>query len=179
MLHETRQRSIYALYETSDVIGSRPVENSIVWQDNSTIKHRSKHFIGTEQYLILYHCMMNDQEPVVSVGDFFSDCPSCNHDSVADQIRLFFSRITGANGLLKRPVACVTSGGTTVPLERNCVRFIDNFSAGTRGAMSTEQFLQVNSYVLQSIAAVLCCHWRSGQFMSSTTASAALFPPFD
>ena len=28
--------------------------------------------------------------------------------------------------------------GTSVPLERRCVRFIDNFSAGTRGAASAE-----------------------------------------
>ncbi|CAI5530603.1 unnamed protein product [Closterium sp. Naga37s-1] len=38
-------------------------------------------------------------------------------------------------------VTCVTSGGTTVPLERRCVRFIDNFSAGNRGAASCEHFL--------------------------------------
>jgi len=37
-----------------------------------------------------------------------------------------------------RPVALVTSGGTTVPLERQMVRFLDNFSAGTRGAISAE-----------------------------------------
>jgi len=42
---------------------------------------------------------------------------------------------------LARPVAVVTSGGTTVPLERRCVRFIDNFSAGTRGAASAERLL--------------------------------------
>ena len=30
------------------------------------------------------------------------------------------------------------SGGTRVPLEDNAVRFIDNFSIGTRGAASTE-----------------------------------------
>eukprot|EP00854_Cymbomonas_tetramitiformis_P023563 gene23563-28535_t len=41
-----------------------------------------------------------------------------------------------------RPVVVVTSGGTTVPLERRCVRFIDNFSAGNRGAASTEYFLE-------------------------------------
>lgn len=41
-----------------------------------------------------------------------------------------------------RPVVLVTSGGTTVPLERNCVRFIDNFSKGTRGALSAEHFLE-------------------------------------
>lgn len=38
-------------------------------------------------------------------------------------------------------IVLVTSGGTTVPLENNTVRFIDNFSAGTRGASSAEQFL--------------------------------------
>ncbi|KAJ1915523.1 Phosphopantothenate--cysteine ligase cab2 [Tieghemiomyces parasiticus] len=38
-------------------------------------------------------------------------------------------------------IALVTSGGTTVPLENQTVRFIDNFSAGTRGAASTEYFL--------------------------------------
>lgn len=42
----------------------------------------------------------------------------------------------------KRPIALVTSGGTTVPLENNTVRFIDNFSAGTRGATSTEHLLE-------------------------------------
>jgi phosphopantothenate-cysteine ligase len=41
-----------------------------------------------------------------------------------------------------RRVVLVTSGGTTVPLETQTVRFIDNFSAGTRGATSAEYFLQ-------------------------------------
>lgn len=40
------------------------------------------------------------------------------------------------------PIVCVTSGGTTVPLERNTVRFIDNFSTGNRGASSAERFLE-------------------------------------
>ena len=35
----------------------------------------------------------------------------------------------------------VTSGGTSVPLEKNTVRSIENFSSGTRGAQSAEQFL--------------------------------------
>jgi phosphopantothenate-cysteine ligase len=35
-----------------------------------------------------------------------------------------------ANGSKGRPVVCVTCGGTTVPLEANTVRFIDNFSTG-------------------------------------------------
>lgn len=44
-------------------------------------------------------------------------------------------------------IALVTSGGTTVPLENNTVRFIDNFSAGTRGATSAEYFLE-NGYAV-------------------------------
>ena len=35
----------------------------------------------------------------------------------------------------------VTSGGTLVPLEKNMVRFIDNFSTGSRGSKSAEWFL--------------------------------------
>ena len=38
----------------------------------------------------------------------------------------------GAASGAERKVVLVTSGGTTVPFERNTVRFIDNFSAGTR-----------------------------------------------
>jgi len=39
-------------------------------------------------------------------------------------------------------IAWVTSGGTIIPLEKNMVRFIDNFSGGNRGAASTEYFLE-------------------------------------
>lgn len=45
-------------------------------------------------------------------------------------------------------VALVTSGGTTVPLENQTVRFIDNFSAGTRGATSAEYFLEAGYAVI-------------------------------
>jgi phosphopantothenate-cysteine ligase len=79
---------------------------------------------------------------MATVEEFFADSP-CSSSSVGDLITAFFQSHTGSDGKLTVPIACVTSGGTTVPLERNCVRFIDNFSAGTRGAMSTEQFLKV------------------------------------
>ncbi|KAF2476526.1 phosphopantothenate-cysteine ligase [Lindgomyces ingoldianus] len=46
-----------------------------------------------------------------------------------------------------RRVVLVTSGGTTVPLEAQTVRYIDNFSAGTRGATSAEYFLE-NGYAV-------------------------------
>uniref|UniRef100_A0A5B7ANF8 Putative phosphopantothenate--cysteine ligase 2 isoform X1 n=1 Tax=Davidia involucrata TaxID=16924 RepID=A0A5B7ANF8_DAVIN len=45
-------------------------------------------------------------------------------------------------------VVCVTSGGTTVPLEQRCVRYIDNFSSGHRGAASTEYFLKAGYSVI-------------------------------
>lgn len=47
-----------------------------------------------------------------------------------------------------RRVVLITSGGTTVPLERQTVRFIDNFSAGTRGATSAEYFLSAGYAVI-------------------------------
>jgi phosphopantothenate-cysteine ligase len=46
-----------------------------------------------------------------------------------------------------RRVVLVTSGGTTVPLETQTVRYIDHFSAGTRGATSAEYFL-ANGYAV-------------------------------
>ncbi|XP_058810891.1 uncharacterized protein LOC131675774 isoform X2 [Phymastichus coffea] len=45
-------------------------------------------------------------------------------------------------------VVLVTSGGTTIPLEHNTVRFVDNFSAGTRGAISAEYFLNYGYAVI-------------------------------
>ena len=49
---------------------------------------------------------------------------------------------------LARRVVLITSGGTTVPLENQTVRFIDNFSAGTRGATSAEYFLETGYAVI-------------------------------
>jgi len=44
-----------------------------------------------------------------------------------------------------KPLMIVTSGRTNVPLERNTVRYISNFSGGTRGAHSAEVALE-NGY---------------------------------
>ena len=43
-------------------------------------------------------------------------------------------------------LALVTSGGTSVPIERPTVRFIDNFSTGLRGARLAEFFLEQDHY---------------------------------
>ncbi|XLT50414.1 hypothetical protein HN873_043018 [Arachis hypogaea] len=45
--------------------------------------------------------------------------------------------LAAENGIDKR-IVCVTSGGTTAPLEQRCVRYVDNFSSGHRGATFTE-----------------------------------------
>eukprot|EP01061_Rhynchopus_euleeides_P008188 TRINITY_DN17220_c0_g1_i3.p1 TRINITY_DN17220_c0_g1~~TRINITY_DN17220_c0_g1_i3.p1 ORF type:complete len:314 (+),score=119.71 TRINITY_DN17220_c0_g1_i3:231-1172(+) len=51
------------------------------------------------------------------------------------------ARAVGAAGDAGR-VVVVTSGGTQVPLERNEVRCMSNFSTGNRGASSAEYFLK-------------------------------------
>jgi phosphopantothenate-cysteine ligase len=60
------------------------------------------------------------------------------------QIEDFVARQNG----LERPVAVVTSGGTSVPLEQQTVRLLENFSTGRRGAASAEYFLQEGYAVL-------------------------------
>ena len=52
------------------------------------------------------------------------------------------------SGKSNTPVVLVTSGGTTIPFEQNMVRFIDNFSAGTRGSASAEHFLKIGYAVI-------------------------------
>ena len=60
-----------------------------------------------------------------------------NIESVIDQVDSFCKSFKA-----DQKVVLVTSGGTTIPFEKNTVRFIDNFSAGTRGSASAEHFLK-------------------------------------
>ncbi|KAG8853994.1 hypothetical protein FRB96_007857 [Tulasnella sp. 330] len=55
---------------------------------------------------------------------------------------------TGIPSTLTDNLLMEQSGGTTVPLELNVVRFLDNFSAGTRGATSAEYFLKAGYAVI-------------------------------
>jgi phosphopantothenate-cysteine ligase len=76
--------------------------------------------------------------------DYFAANPEpASLDQTASLARDFINHHAAKN----RRVALVTSGGTTVPLENQTVRFIDNFSAGTRGATSAEYFLE-NDYAV-------------------------------
>ncbi|EEB06099.1 phosphopantothenate-cysteine ligase [Schizosaccharomyces japonicus yFS275] len=75
---------------------------------------------------------------------FFVDHPApASLDAVVQRVTDFLAKQDE-----KRRVVLVTSGGTMVPLERNTVRFIDNFSAGSRGAVSAEQFCQLGYSVI-------------------------------
>ncbi|KAL6757555.1 DNA/pantothenate metabolism flavoprotein [Haematococcus lacustris] len=79
----------------------------------------------------------------------FCDCPVPIGTDALRQLPGFITANTSSTvGGAGRPIVVVTSGGTTVPLERRCVRFIDNFSAGTRGALSTEQFIKAGYAVI-------------------------------
>ncbi|KAM0849168.1 hypothetical protein ACQ4PT_053901 [Festuca glaucescens] len=81
---------------------------------------------------------------------FFATAPPLRDaDAVAARLQEFIARNSNnAGGGGGRPIVCVTSGGTTVPLEQRCVRYIDNFSSGHRGAASTEYFLKAGYAVI-------------------------------
>jgi hypothetical protein len=75
--------------------------------------------------------------------------PLKRDDDEADLISVAgLAEFWAANRSTGTPIALVTSGGTLVPLEHNMVRFIDNFSTGTRGATSAECFLAQGYAVL-------------------------------
>lgn len=82
--------------------------------------------------------------PQIKIGYFENNPPPKslhNHTTLA-------KAFIGHHFALARRVVLITSGGTTVPLENQTVRFIDNFSAGTRGATSAEYFLEAGYAVI-------------------------------
>ncbi|KAJ3169590.1 hypothetical protein HDU88_000781 [Geranomyces variabilis] len=85
------------------------------------------------------------QSSVVGWEEYFSTYPAPpGTDAAGARIDAFVAFHARA----QRRVVLVTSGGTTVPLEKNTVRFIDNFSAGTRGATSAECFIEAGYAVI-------------------------------
>ncbi|CAG7966224.1 unnamed protein product [Penicillium nalgiovense] len=83
--------------------------------------------------------LLGEMSPAEAESVYFNEYPPPKtlprHEALA---RAFIDLHVEAH----RRVVLVTSGGTTVPLEAQTVRFIDNFSAGTRGATSAEYFLE-------------------------------------
>ena len=60
---------------------------------------------------------------------FFAENPAPANFHLSEEKMVSFISCQQA---MQMPLVLVTSGGTTVPLEVNTVRFVDNFSAGTR-----------------------------------------------
>lgn len=69
---------------------------------------------------------------------FVKNTPPSNIDEVEKKTKEFLKYQVEKG----RRIVLVTSGGTTVPLENQTVRFVDNFSAGTRGSSSAEYFIE-------------------------------------
>lgn len=70
--------------------------------------------------------------------------PPRDYDALRQRIEDFCSKFVNT----AEHVVLITSGATSVPLEHNTVRFVDNFSAGTRGSASAEYFLDQGYAVL-------------------------------
>jgi phosphopantothenate-cysteine ligase len=63
-----------------------------------------------------------------------------------DAVKVFIERMRGKYE--KAKFVLITSGGTSIPLERKTVRSIENFSTGQRGATSAEFFLKNGYFVI-------------------------------
>ncbi|CAN1144177.1 Phosphopantothenate--cysteine ligase 2 [Linum perenne] len=93
---------------------------------------------------------VQEPSPEEAAAFFFSSAPPLK-DNVTDRVTEFIQLNSAAaidGGGRPRKVVCVTSGGTTVPLEQRCVRYIDNFSSGHRGATSAEYFIKAGYAVV-------------------------------
>lgn len=91
-----------------------------------------------------------EETPSAEIKSFFEYAPPLkDREEIKRKLEEFIKRnfSSSENGRAHR-VVCVTSGGTTVPLEQRCVRYIDNFSSGHRGASSTEYFLKAGYAVV-------------------------------
>ncbi|KDE03222.1 hypothetical protein MVLG_06279 [Microbotryum lychnidis-dioicae p1A1 Lamole] len=89
--------------------------------------------------------MASADRPQFSAEQFFAEQPPpARLQEHLNAVQAFVERNASAG----RRVVLVTSGGTTVPLEHNVVRFLDNFSAGTRGSASAEHFLRTGDYAV-------------------------------
>ncbi|KAG5612521.1 hypothetical protein H5410_023802 [Solanum commersonii] len=92
------------------------------------------------------------ETPKNEVISFFESTPLLKDAAeIEKSLKEFVDRNTSSSGNLNgkaNRVVCIASGGTTVPLEKQCVRYIDNFSSGHRGAASTEYFLKAGYSVV-------------------------------
>ena len=80
-------------------------------------------------------------------------------------------------------VVLITSGGTSVKLEKNTVRSIENFSTGKRGALCAEEFLKQNYYVIFLYRENSCLpfiqHFTTQEFFQKSVVENDLFKLLD
>ncbi|CCH59433.1 hypothetical protein TBLA_0B06070 [Henningerozyma blattae CBS 6284] len=115
----------------------------------STVTRPLIHSSTTEISHAIDHSIDENIFPVAQTSDeeiYFQTNPAPSY--LPELISNAESFLHLQKSLRRDKVVLVTSGGTTVPLENNTVRFIDNFSAGTRGASSAEQFLAAGYSVI-------------------------------
>ncbi|KAG9141842.1 hypothetical protein Leryth_013970 [Lithospermum erythrorhizon] len=98
-------------------------------------------FFYLSDYLLIMDgtCHFDDiQETLNSeIEEFFSSAPPLKDATdIKRKLNEFVAMhlLPSGSGKTSR-VVCVTSGGTTVPLEQRCVGYMDNFSSGHRGAV--------------------------------------------
>jgi phosphopantothenate---cysteine ligase (ATP) len=75
---------------------------------------------------------MSNTEDEAEILNFFKRNEFKLNENVINNILTFVEEKKG------QEIVLVTSGGTAVPLEKQTVRFLDNFSTGNRGALSSE-----------------------------------------
>lgn len=110
---------------------SRPINRHIFHTSTTDLLHAIDRTIDENIFPIAY---------TKEEQDFFQNNPK--PDYLSRLIIVLEAFLSYQNKLKRDKIVLVTSGGTTVPLENNTVRFVDNFSAGTRGASSAEWFLK-------------------------------------
>jgi phosphopantothenate---cysteine ligase (ATP) len=93
---------------------------------------------GTTTRRKAFHVRSRSQSELTPVDHFFAEKKPRGYDDKSDSVTAWLQHHVDS----KRKIVVVTSGGTTVPLERNTVRFVDNFSGGNRGAASAEYFIE-------------------------------------
>uniref|UniRef100_M1BF17 Cornichon n=1 Tax=Solanum tuberosum TaxID=4113 RepID=M1BF17_SOLTU len=83
------------------------------------------------------------ETPTLKIKAFFESAPPLKDAAeIQTKLKEFVDRNSSSGNGKANRVVCVTSGGTTVPLEKRCVRYIDNFSSGHRGSASTEYIMK-------------------------------------
>eukprot|EP00758_Cryptobia_borreli_P002029 Tbor_TRINITY_DN2720_c0_g1::TRINITY_DN2720_c0_g1_i1::g.15267::m.15267/K01922/PPCS, COAB; phosphopantothenate---cysteine ligase (ATP) len=87
----------------------------------------------------------DDTEVNAFIQDNLSDD---ERNIISDRVHNIIRPLLASAITSKRPIAVVSSGGTSVPLERLSVRFLTNFSTGGRGSALAEELVEAGYVVI-------------------------------